>query len=68
MSDLINRIDDAIDLVCRLSSGEEKWTMRVPVDENRDTDVVLVGILTDCKTAIINKFCPHCGQPVEDKT
>jgi len=52
MKELLKQIDDAIDLVGRLASGDEKWHMRVPVDEQRDTDCVLVNTLLACKKAL----------------
>ena len=53
MSDLTDLLDQAeareeraSDMVARICAGE-RWTMRVPVDEARDSDTVIAASLAD---------------------
>ena len=52
VSDVLQMIDEAQDLVCDLSERKKRWTMSVPVDEKNDTDCVLMRALTEAKTLI----------------
>jgi len=45
-------IEKAMQHVFDLCSGKERWTMRVPVDELRDSDIVIMSALTAAKKYI----------------
>ena len=45
-------IEKAHRLVGELSAGTQKWTMHVPVDMNRDSDMILTSALTTAELLI----------------
>lgn len=53
MKDVLIMIEEAQTLVCKLCTGEAEWTMRVPMDEERDTDCVLSNTLLAARMEIV---------------
>src|SRR5687767_8263172 len=43
--EVLAKIDKALQHVFDLCAGREKWTMRVPVDEDRDSDTIICSAL-----------------------
>ena len=54
MSDILEKIDRANFIVSSISTGEMKWRMSVPADEENDPDLVLSNTLHEAKKEIIN--------------
>ena len=50
--DVLDAIEKAEQHVIALCTGKEKWTMRVPVDEERDSDCLIMRALTKARETI----------------
>jgi hypothetical protein len=43
VNDVLEKIEKAMGHVFELCDGTAKWTMRVPVDEDRDSDCIIIN-------------------------
>ena len=50
------RYQKARDLVGKLCTREERWTMSIPVNQDRDTDIILASSLEDIPVLIQKLF------------
>lgn len=51
--DVLVLIEKAWEEVAGLCSGKRRWTMRVPAEEDRDSDLVIGGALDAAKDEIV---------------
>jgi len=58
VKEVLEKIDKAEQHVVDLCEGKAKWTMRVPVDEKRDSDCIIMGALTAMRN-LLNQPCPY---------
>lgn len=56
--EVIAKIDKALKHVYDLCQGKERWTMRVPADESRDSDLIISMALTAARSALSEKREP----------
>jgi hypothetical protein len=52
VNDVLEKIEKAMGHVFELCDGTAKWTMRVPVDEDRDSDCIIMDALDSAEKAL----------------
>lgn len=51
-TDVLEKIEKAMNHVYDLCEGNAKWTMRVPVDEEKDSDCIIMDALASAEAEI----------------